>query len=115
LGDREDFVNIRTAPTSSGDSWVDGAGEIPMRRLDDFDLVDVDFIKVDVEGGELGVLKGSERTLKRWHPVCIIEQKPGHAQRFGLGERDAIPYMQSLGAKLRGELSGDFIFSWDED
>jgi FkbM family methyltransferase len=33
----------------------------------------VDFIKIDVEGGELGVLKGAAKILKRDKPVLFVE------------------------------------------
>jgi FkbM family methyltransferase len=122
LGERAGSVSMKTAPTSSGDSFVgghsmlaqvDGAGDIPMRRLDEFELQDVDFIKVDCEGYELFILRGAEETLRRCRPCVIVEQKPGHAQKFGLPETEAVDYLQSLGAKLRVRMSGDFILSWD--
>lgn len=109
LGAYESFVKIKTEPTSSGDSRVDGPGDIPMRTLDSFDLEDVDLLKIDTEGHELFVLRGAEATLARCKPVVIVEQKRGHAQRYGVGERDAIPFLQSLGYKLVREISGDFI------
>lgn len=40
----------------------------------------VDLIKIDVEGAELGVLKGAIKTIKRNKPVIIFE--------FGLGASD---------------------------
>lgn len=109
LGDREGSVSIRTEPTSSGDSRVDGPGEIPMHRLDSFGFNDVDLIKIDVEGTEMHVIRGAEETIVRNMPVIIVEQKPGHAQRYGLGEKDAVPYLESLGYRLVKEMSGDFI------
>jgi len=109
LGDRDGSVSIRTEPTSSGDSRVDGAGDIPMRTLDSFQLANVDLIKIDCEGFELFVLRGAEELLARQKPVVIVEQKPGHAQKFGLGERDAIPYLESLGYVVAREMAGDFI------
>lgn len=115
LGEKEQRVRIRTAPTSTGDSWVDSVGhmhDIKMRTLDSFDLQDVDFIKIDCEGYEKFVLMGGEETIKRCRPCIIVEQKPGHAQRFGLGERDAVAYLLSLGAVMRAEMSGDFILSF---
>lgn len=113
LGEREGSVAIHTAPTSSGDSWVSGEGEIPMRRIDDYGFENVDLVKIDTEGFELFVLRGAEEMLKRCRPVVIVEQKPGHAQRFGIGEKDALPYLQGLGARLLKEISGDFILAWD--
>lgn len=102
-----------TAPTSSGDSYVKGEGDIHMKRLDDFDILDVDFIKLDTEGHELFCLRGGEEMLKRWKPVICVEQKPGKAQQFGLKETGAVTYLQGLGAKLRLTMSGDFFLSWD--
>lgn len=113
LGEQEGRVAIRTAPTSSGDSWVDGEGDIPLKRLDDFLISDVDLVKLDCEGYELFALRGGEETLLRCRPCVIVEQKPGRAQKFGLAETGAVDYLKGLGAKLRKEMSGDFILSWD--
>jgi FkbM family methyltransferase len=113
LGEREGKVSIHTSETSSGDSWVSGKGDIPMRRLDELALQDVDFIKLDCEGYELFALRGAEETIKRCHPCVIVEQKPGRAQKFGLPETGAVDYLIGLGAKLRATLSGDFVLSWD--
>ena len=113
LGEVDGKCSIHTSRTSSGDSWVDGSGNIPIQRLDDFDLLDVDFIKLDCEGYELLALKGGEQMLKRCRPCVIVEQKPGRAQKFGLEETAAVNYLQDLGAKLRQVMSGDYILSWD--
>jgi len=115
LGEKDGSVSIHTSPDSSGDSWVEGAGAIPMRRLDDALPVGfvVDFIKLDCEGYELLALRGGEEMLKRCRPAVIVEQKPGRAQKFGLPETGAVDYLQGLGAKLRREMSGDYLMSWD--
>lgn len=113
LGDKEDFVAIHTSKGSSGDSWVNGKGNIPVVLLDSFKL-DPDFIKLDCEGYEYFALKGAEEMLKRCKPCVIVEQKPGRAQKFGLKETQAVTYLESLGAKLREIISGDFILSWDD-
>jgi FkbM family methyltransferase len=113
LGERDGSVSIHTAPTSSGDSWVDGPGEIPLKRLDDFAPQEVDFIKLDCEGFELFALRGAEEMLRRCKPAVIVEQKPGRAQKFGLKETEAVDYLRSLGAHLRTAISGDYVLSWD--
>jgi FkbM family methyltransferase len=113
LGDKAGKVKIHTSESSSGDSWVDGDGDIPLMMLDGFNLQDVDFIKLDCEGYEYFALKGGEETLKRCRPTVMVEQKPGRAQKFGLAETQAVDYLQSLGAKLRFAMSGDYCLSWD--
>ena len=122
IGEKPGSVSMKTAPTSSGDtmvaghtmlSHVEGDGLIPLERIDDFKFIDVDFMKLDLEGYELFALRGAIETLKKFHPCVIVEQKPGHAQNFGLRETEAVDYLQGLGAKLRKEISGDFILSWD--
>lgn len=111
LGEKEGSIKIHTSNGSSGDSWVDGEGDIPLKTLDSFNLQDVDFIKLDCEGYELFALKGGEEMLKRCHPVVIVEQKPGRAKKFGLKDTQAVDYLKSLGYKLQSEISGDFILT----
>lgn len=114
LGEHNGTVNLHSGPNSSGDTTIDEAGEHEaiMATLDSFHLANVDFIKVDVEGYELFALRGGEETIRRNRPCIIVEQKPGKAQKFGLGETDAVAMLESWGAKLRTEISGDFILSW---
>jgi FkbM family methyltransferase len=114
LGQTSGSVSIHTADTSSGDSWVNGDGDIPLRMLDSYDLdYPIDFIKLDCEGYELFALRGGEVLLKVNRPCVLVEQKPGRAEKFGLPRTGAVDYLQSLGAKLRFEMSGDFCLSWD--
>jgi hypothetical protein len=44
--------------------------------LDALDLPKVDFIKVDVEGHELAVLRGAVATLERCMPTLLVEIDP---------------------------------------
>jgi hypothetical protein len=107
------MVSIHTSHTSSGDSWVDGEGDIEMRTLDSFAWeYPIDFIKLDCEGYELFALRGGEQLLKRWRPCVLVEQKPGRAQKFGLPETGAVDYLIGIGATLRFEKSGDYCLSW---
>lgn len=115
LGDHEGFVSIRSAPTSSGDSRVAGDGDIPLRRLDEYELQDVDLLKVDCEGYELFCLRGAEQTILRCRPTICVEQKPGMAQRYGLGETDAVRWLKERGATMRERISGDYILTFDDE
>lgn len=111
LGDKESEVSMHTGPSSTGDTWVKGEGDIPLRRLDDIlpNADNVDFIKLDCEGYELYALRGGEELIKRCKPVICVEQKPGRAEKFGLGQTDAVTYLQSLGYTVAAHKSGDYI------
>ena len=111
LGERAARVAMHTNPTSSGDTWVSGAGDVQMYALDSLELAEVDFVKLDCEGYELFALRGGEQMLKRWRPVVIVEQKPLRAQKFGLPETGAVDYLQGLGYTLAAEMAGDFIMT----
>lgn len=71
----------RVCPTNSGDCAVDpgpGDGTAPavgIVRLDDLlaPRPAVDFLKLDLQGGELSALQGAQATLARHQPVVICE------------------------------------------
>lgn len=119
LGEEEQWIHVRTRTVgSSGDTGVDlnGKGErVFMVTLDEFEFNEVDFLKVDCEGFEVFVLKGAIETLKRNRPCIIVEQKPetGMVKNYGIGVKDAVKFLKSLGAVERLEMAGDHIMSWN--
>jgi FkbM family methyltransferase len=118
LGAEPGTVHVRTrTANSSGDTGVEPDGEglaVEQRTLDSFGFDDVDLIKIDCEGYELFVCQGARETLLRCRPVVIVEQKPetGGPERYGIGETDAVTFLESLGAVRREGIQGDYILSW---
>lgn len=56
-------------------------------RLDTLDNVipkntPIDFLKIDVEGGELGVLKGAKKLIKKNKPIIVFEHELEKASRY---------------------------------
>jgi FkbM family methyltransferase len=47
--------------------------EVPLRRLDDYGLQQVQFMKIDVEGHELAVLEGAAGTISESAPIVLVE------------------------------------------
>lgn len=113
LGREHAGVALLPGLASSGDTRVDPtqAGTIRQARLDDFKLTEVDFIKIDCEGYEQFVIEGAAETIARSLPVIMVEQKPGHAQRYGLEEAGGVDVLERMGYFVRWQLSGDFVLT----
>jgi FkbM family methyltransferase len=47
--------------------------DVALRRLDDYELADLGFLKIDVEAHEAAVLAGSLETIRRCRPIVLIE------------------------------------------
>jgi len=63
---------------------------VSLETLDNLIEVDfkIDLIKIDVEGAELGVLKGAIKTIKRNKPVIIFEFGLGASDYYGTTPKD---------------------------
>lgn len=117
LGREAGMVNMRVNPTSTGDSWVKGAGDIPMRTLDsfltaedDWRISEVDLIKIDCEGFEENVVRGAAEIIHQWKPVIIVEQKRDMATKFGLQPLGAVEVLKKHhGYRQAFEIGGDYI------
>jgi FkbM family methyltransferase len=67
--------------------------EVRLVLLDDLDLHDVAFIKIDVEGHELPVLRGAAKTLEHHRPVILIEIE----QRGDVAVHDVFDHLLAQG------------------
>jgi FkbM family methyltransferase len=71
-----------------------------IKRLDDLN-VEPFFMKVDVQGAELEVVRGGEATIKKFHPVILIESNE---------QDDAITrFLAQFGYRLYRYSKGKFI------
>jgi FkbM family methyltransferase len=68
--------------------------QIERRRLDDLEFERIDFIKCDVEGHELAVLRGGEATLRRLRPPVLVEIEQRHP---GADVELTLEYLEDLG------------------
>lgn len=99
LRERAVHAMATVAPPSHRESTSYDSVPVEVRRLDD--LVDegavpgdVAFVKCDVEGHELAVLRGAERLLRRARPTILIEVEQRHQER-PIGE--VFSLLESLG------------------
>jgi len=77
---------------------------VPVRRLDGIlartGLAQIDFVKIDVEGGELGVLRGAGSLLESlYRPVILCEVIEMRTRPWGYPGRLVIEFLDRLGFK----------------
>jgi FkbM family methyltransferase len=86
--------------------WIQKQVEII--TLDDFlksETRPVKAIKIDVEGHELAVLRGAQRTIQRDRPVIVLECEERHlAGIAGVNVTDVIQWVEKMG------YSGSFVW-----
>lgn len=74
--------------------------ECAVKKLDDFikesQINQVDFIKCDVEGAELFVLRGALNSLENYKPVLFLEMLRKWSSKFGYHPNDIIDLLSSM-------------------
>jgi FkbM family methyltransferase len=111
LGDEEAQVNLYVASDKHsglntlrppGTSGPTTQVKVRVKRLDDWlreaGVDVVDFIKLDVEGGELAVLQGGAKFLERRpRPVILAELEDARSEAWGHRAKDTANLLQSIG------------------
>jgi len=57
----------------------------------------ISFLKIDIEGAELGALRGGERTLKKHRPIVLSEVVEAHLHRYGHTTGMLFAFFEGLG------------------
>jgi FkbM family methyltransferase len=71
-------------------------------KLDDYveqKKINVDFIKIDVEGSELLVFKGAKNVLQDSQPIIFCEMLRMHAKKFNFHPNETILLLENYGYK----------------
>ncbi len=110
LGNEEDIMKMEiSCPTNSGgykvapknsiikNEWV----QVLQKKLDDFYKLDnpIQFIKIDVEGYEMEVLRGAEKVIKKNMPLMVIELNDLNLKRQNSSARELVSFVKELGYK----------------
>ena len=117
LGDHDTQATMIITEGNSGHSHLDpatlGTGDVQVVKLDNLNIENVDYIKIDCEGYEYRVLQGAEQTVKRWRPIMVIEQKPHDAYSKDYGQFAAIALLESWGMIKLDQIRDDWIMGWN--
>lgn len=105
----------------SGEAHIGKPGEkgnitVPVVTLDSLldsmeRIREVRFIKVDVEGAELMLLKGGTRFMKELRPVIFSEVEDRHCKGFGHTRQDVIDFMTTQGYDHKAITHNDVLFT----
>jgi FkbM family methyltransferase len=89
----------------TGESVRAGAVQVRTLALDDFlderGLDRLDFLKIDVEGADLDVLRGAERTLVHLRPALMVEYEPDWLRAYGERPEALLGFLGRLGYGCR--------------
>jgi FkbM family methyltransferase len=116
LGDQDTMGTMIITEDNSGHSHLDpntmGAGNVQVVRLDNLNLHDINYIKIDCEGYEYRILQGAEQTIRRCRPVVVIEQKPHDAYSKQYGQFAAVGLLKEWGMVRLDQVRDDWIMGW---
>ncbi|MGQ9920443.1 MAG: FkbM family methyltransferase [Desulfobacca sp.] len=82
-GDRQEWEEVRTIPLDT--------------FLHDHPYPPPQFLKIDVEGAELAVLRGAETILTTHTPLLLVEMEDKTLRPAGLTKQDIADFLRSLG------------------
>ena len=110
LGSKEEIREFYTSLTTSGGHsfYRDQIFEnevnkimLPIKKLDDYNLTNVDLIKIDTQGSEYDILLGGKQTLINNDAVLNVEiehKNEGHKRR----DKEIMDFLSSVGYKEYG-------------
>lgn len=75
--------------------------EVQVKMIDDYDFKDLGLIKADIQGYELFMLRGAEKTISKHRPYIFIEIEDVMLSVHGLGKSDIEDYFNGIGYTLK--------------
>lgn len=98
----EDFICDATSPYAK----MGEGNKVPCMTLDTYcqnnNIKNINLLKIDIDGGELKVLRGAESLLKSGNSPMLIVELSNESLRLGYKPMDIVDYLKSLGYVIYG-------------
>tara|TARA_B100000085_G_scaffold284503_1_gene317774 strand:- start:384 stop:1016 length:633 start_codon:yes stop_codon:yes gene_type:complete len=107
VGSEEKWISL-TDDTFTQAKRIDAIGKTRMTTIDSLNFENVDLIKIDVEGYEMEVIKGAEKTLARTKFLMI--ELNNNTKKYGSSNVDVEKKLKDLGFKVIMEHWPDKVF-----
>ena len=114
LSDKESGYEVRCENDNIGMAFIieSDKSEFHTTTIDNLNLEDLDFILIDVEGFELKVLQGGEKTISRFNPIMVIEINDHTLGRAGIHRDDIFKWLDDHNYNFRNIYEG---YNMDDD
>ena len=108
IGNQDGFVKLTEDSATQNTRVLLEEGETKINMLDKLELSGVDFIKIDVEGLEMEVLKGAGKTLDNVEYLMV--ELNGNSEKYGSSKKDIKDHLKSLGFKVLMKTWPDIVY-----
>ncbi len=108
LGNEDGFIKLTEEAATQNTRVLREKGQTQINKLDSLELQGVDFIKIDVEGLEMEVLKGAGKTLEGVEYLMI--ELNGNSEKYGSSKKDIKEHLKSLGFKVLMKTWPDTVY-----
>lgn len=100
VGDLERHLGGASHFNAKTDSPTARTQRTTVLTVDQMGIEDLTMLQLDVEGFELEVLHGAEKTIAEHHPVVVVED----------GQRNCAEFLQDLGYAFHGRIANNFLY-----
>jgi FkbM family methyltransferase len=111
LGNDNIPIGMNLVDGNIGAHHIGGKGAIPKVKIDDLNLHACDLLQLDIEGYEYFALLGAEKTIAKFHPVIMLEEKKHH-RRYGITDNQMADFLHKMGYSAVDKIARDVIYAW---
>lgn len=109
VGNKDGLVKLTKENATQNTRVLLEKGEITINKLDHLGHRDIDFIKIDVEGLEMEVLRGAEKILENVEYLMI--ELNGNSKKYGSSKKDIKEHLKSSGFKILIKSWPDIVYT----